>query len=58
MYRSDIQRDSRNYRGILNIPGKIYRRVWISIVMESMKERVAGEQGVFRSGRCIGHGPG
>ena len=40
--------------GILNIPVKIYRRVLIIRVIESVKEKVVEEQGGFRSTRgCI-----
>ena len=34
----------------MNIPGNIYGRVLISRVMEILKEKVAKEQGRFRSG--------
>ena len=43
-----------NGRGMLSLPRKIYGRVLISRVIESMKEQVAEEQGGLMSGRgCI-----
>ena len=41
------RRHCANYRGIsiLNISGKLYRRVLINRVIESTKEQVAEEQG-------------
>ena len=47
------RREYANYRGvsILGIPGKIYGRLLISIVMKNTKEQRAEEQGGFRYGR-------